>query len=311
MNKATSENNLEIPKKAGAIPNINLANVYDRKFAREDIQYATLSALAETLGRQSPAHRHDDFLQVHLISTGHFELMLDTVHSSATAPAIFLTPPTVPHAFSLSPNARGHVLTVRRNILLEAAEQDPSLPAPENLKPFCIEFRGESGRRQFREIALIFLLLQRELSEPRPGAVAICAGLSRAIVAMAIRITRHSEQSASLRQDLIYYRRFLQLVDRHYREHPSIGFFAEKLHMTEWRLYDITATCAATTPKSILRERLLQEAKRQLAFSTVSIKEISAHLGYSDAPYFCRVFRRTVGQTPSDYRASIQQSAEA
>lgn len=296
-----------IPEQAGAIPSINLATVYDPRYARDDIQYGTIAGLAEILGRRPIAHRHDDFLQVHLVERGAFELMLDTTFFEASGPALFLTPPTVPHTFSFNPDARGHVLTVRQDIVAQIAAHDHTLPGLEALRANCVELRGEDGRKQYRELSLLFRLLQSELSENRQGTRAACEGLARTIVAKALRAVRPVDDAPGARRDLAHYRRFLQLVERHYREHRPIGFFADLLGMTEWRLYGITAGCGGATPRSILRERLLQEAKRQLALSDVSIKEVAAYLGFADAPYFCRVFRRGVGQTPSQYRARVHE----
>jgi AraC-like DNA-binding protein len=39
-----------------------------------------------------------------------------------------------------------------------------------------------------------------------------------------------------------------------------------------------------------------------LVTSTLSIKEIAARLGYEDPLYFSRLFRKTMGTSPSDYR---------
>lgn len=295
-----------IPERADAIPSIDLATIYDPRFAREDIQYGSLGILADLLGRSPIPHRHDDFLQIQFVETGHFELRLDTVHYRARGPALFLTPPAVPHAFTLSPDARGHVLTMRQNLAWSIAERDRSLPDRENPVSFCVEFKGMEGRRQARELSLTFRLLQREMSSDRPGNDTVCAGLAQAILAQSLRAQRQDgPAAASSERDLVRYRRFLQLVEGHFREHWPVSRFAGELGMTEWRLHEIASLCGGTTPKAIARERLLQEAKRQLAFSSASIKEISAHLGFSDSPYFCRFFKRMHGQTPSEYRLHV------
>ena len=47
------------------------------------------------------------------------------------------------------------------------------------------------------------------------------------------------------------------------------------------------------------------EARRFLAFSRLSVNEIATAMGFEDAAYFCRFFKRGQGVTPSDYRASL------
>ena len=53
----------------------------------------------------------------------------------------------------------------------------------------------------------------------------------------------------------------------------------------------------------VLHTRLLLEAQRDLAYTSMSIKQVSLGLGFSDAGYFTRFFQRLTGHTPSDWRA--------
>jgi YesN/AraC family two-component response regulator len=53
------------------------------------------------------------------------------------------------------------------------------------------------------------------------------------------------------------------------------------------------------------------EARRLLENYTMPIADIGAAVGFDDPSYFARVFRRAVGQSPSDYRASLNSSDSA
>ncbi|RYF45807.1 MAG: helix-turn-helix domain-containing protein, partial [Cytophagaceae bacterium] len=47
---------------------------------------------------------------------------------------------------------------------------------------------------------------------------------------------------------------------------------------------------------------------RRLLFHTNnSLKEIAFELGFSDASYFNRFFKRETGMTPAEYRATIRK----
>ena len=52
----------------------------------------------------------------------------------------------------------------------------------------------------------------------------------------------------------------------------------------------------------VIESRVLLEAKRYLTFSSLSVKEIAALLGYADAGYFNRMFRREIGTAPGKFR---------
>mgnify|MGYP000866036338 CR=1 FL=1 len=297
-----------IPARPGAIPNIDLSNIYDKKFAREDIQYGSLGVLADLLGRNPVPHRHDDFLQIHFIEAGTFDLRIDDQYWHAKGPALFLTPPAVPHAFTLSVNAKGHVLTLRQNFVWRVLEGDRSLPSRGRLTPFCANLSKAGGSAQVQAMSALFRMLQREMSVSQMGNDTVCNSIAAALLASALRCSDAGAQFAQgISSDFAHYRRFLGLVEEHFRSHWPVRKFAYEIGLTPWRLHDVVTTCSGHPPKAVLNERLLQEAKRQLAFSSAGIKEISSRLGFADTPYFCRFFKRSCGHTPTAYREIMQQ----
>lgn len=299
-----------IPKEASAIPSIDLAEIQVRSFSNHEIQYGTIAALSEILGRSPIPHRHDNYLQIHHVMKGSFELLNDTRRTEANGPAIFVTPAAVPHAFSFSLDAGGHVLTLSQHLVRRILERDRSLPGPEELVPFCIEIKNSDCLAVHATLSTLYGLLNRELDESRRWGTAVCEGLVQSILALTLGIQpgRGGGTISSSSQQLPLYRRFLGLVEQHYRDHRSVSFFAQHMGLTEWHLFELVQACGNTTPKSLLRERSLQEAKRQLAFSTASIKEVAAHLGFSDTAYFCRFFKMKIGTTPTSYRRQMQQA---
>lgn len=56
------------------------------------------------------------------------------------------------------------------------------------------------------------------------------------------------------------------------------------------------------TPYKYFEERKLHVAKMYLANTEFSLKEITKMLSYTDTHYFSKVFKREVGQTPSEFR---------
>lgn len=99
------------------IPNINIGQVYDQRYADAEVHYDALGNLAGFFGRNMPAHRHDRFFQVHYVKNGAVRVYLDERQYLESGPMFFLTPPTVPHAFVTEADADGHVLTVRQQLV--------------------------------------------------------------------------------------------------------------------------------------------------------------------------------------------------
>ena len=56
-----------------------------------------------------------------------------------------------------------------------------------------------------------------------------------------------------------------------------------------------------------LNELRIEKAKQMLEDAMRNIKDISSEVGYRDANYFAKVFKRITGVTPSDYRGMALQ----
>ena len=51
----------------------------------------------------------------------------------------------------------------------------------------------------------------------------------------------------------------------------------------------------------------MEEAGKLLEEPNVHVKEIGKAVGYADSNYFAKVFKRTTGQSPAEYRMAIFQ----
>ncbi|WP_373825225.1 helix-turn-helix domain-containing protein, partial [Bacteroides heparinolyticus] len=58
-----------------------------------------------------------------------------------------------------------------------------------------------------------------------------------------------------------------------------------------------------------IQEQRMQEACRQLRYTTLSVQEISEWLGYESATYFVRSFHKARGQTPLEYRKMVMDES--
>ncbi len=60
--------------------------------------------------------------------------------------------------------------------------------------------------------------------------------------------------------------------------------------------------CLDTTPSQYLNDRRLRFAARLLERSSERVSDISFRVGIDDPAYFCRLFKKTYGESPSGYR---------
>jgi AraC family transcriptional activator of pobA len=98
------------------------------------------------------------------------------------------------------------------------------------------------------------------------------------------------------------FNRFRLLVEAHFTEHWEVARYAGMLNLTAERLNRLCRQQAGVTAFEIVRDRLLQEACRRLIYIVVPVSQLAYELGFADAGYFCRFFKRHTRLSPNQYR---------
>ena len=95
---------------------------------------------------------------------------------------------------------------------------------------------------------------------------------------------------------------FRWLVDQRFRETRRVGDYAGRLGISQTHLNRVCRQELGISALTVIERRIALEARRQLLFSTLTIKQIGAGLGYDDPAYFTRVLKRVLGATPASFR---------
>lgn len=102
--------------------------------------------------------------------------------------------------------------------------------------------------------------------------------------------------------DLI--RKFNGLVDIHYKEKKQVNDYAELLFKSPKTLSNLFLKVGEKSPLSIIHERIVLEAKRQLLYTDKTVKEIAFELGFDEVASFHKMFKRIVHKTPQDFKVT-------
>jgi len=86
---------------------------------------------------------------------------------------------------------------------------------------------------------------------------------------------------------------------------PSVYAIAERLCVSPRYLSDLLKEEIGMTAMELIHLFLITEAKHLIKTGDRSIAEIAYALGFENPPYFFRLFKKTVGLTPSQFKKQI------
>lgn len=237
------------------------------------------------------AHSHPALHQFFWITKGGGRLTLDGVPQGFGQHTLMFMPRLCVHGFAFTPGTSGWVVTVPATL---------PLPVPETPQVLKVPGPSEPG-----VLTALFSTIAEEHRQSRPARATV---LTAQVMMIAVWTARAAEAreipKESARRRLM--RRFTGLVEAQFRTTWGVERYADALAVTPTHL---TRVCRAVTGKpasTVIHERVMLEARRQLAYTTLRIGEVAAELGFSDPAYFTRVFTAHAGLSPRAFRAAAE-----
>ncbi|MFZ2988197.1 cupin domain-containing protein [Ideonella sp.] len=165
---------------------------------------------------------------------------------------------------------------------------------------------------QLGPIALTTSLIEAELGDAQPGRAVITQSLLDVLFAYALR--HATAQCAQARQGWSHAARDPQihraLALMHAQcEHPwTLEELAQRVGLSRTALAERFREALGDTPLNHLRTLRMQRAMQLLSNSELRLEAVAAAVGYQDAFGFSKVFKRTLGLSPREFRQ--QDAAE-
>ncbi|WP_291408762.1 helix-turn-helix domain-containing protein [Devosia sp.] len=273
-------------------PNMNSIPVYalyGEQVATQDwLHWESIQSRSRLHGYRIAPHRHEQFFQVLHVTGGRAGVTLDDDRHEIRREGVVVVPALTVHAFAFSDDVEGVVVTLMERDL---AGLGLDLPGPMVLSGRSFEV-GEA--------------LDRLVGEAdRPGIrhdAAMRAHLTLLLVALARARQDRARAGDPADRSLLHAKAFRAMVDQQFRETRKIGDYAGALGISQTHLNRVSRQVLGASALEVIERRVALEARRMLLFSSLSIKEIGAELGYEDPAYFSRVLTRVLGVAPRVFR---------
>lgn len=148
-------------------------------------------------------------------------------------------------------------------------------------------------------VKAVFSMLYQLLHSPgKPRRVdIILAHLNALLTEFNSAYFEHHHESAPSNPRRSKYVAFTLAVETHLTEQPGVHTLADELAMTPSSLYGLVKEFSGLSPKEWMTNRLIQEARRKLHYSSPSVKELAYELGFNDPAYFSRLFKKQTGKS--------------
>jgi len=245
-------------------------------------------------------HRHEAFFQFLDIRGGEGELVLPH-RAVPIGPGVLITvPPERVHGFRFSPDIDGNVLTFVLSRL-------PVAPAPSLMESPLVHSLDEASE----DARLVRDLVGKINTEVSAGFGLDGEFVRACLLAATIMIGRmgaaDERMVGSAERDRMRIEKLKTLIALHFRQQQPVEFYAERLALTPVHLNRVCRKITGQSVGQLIAERVIEEARRDLVFTSMTVQQIAFDLGFSDPAYFNRLFSRQTGITPKAYRNREQQ----
>ena len=145
----------------------------------------------------------------------------------------------------------------------------------------------------------------QEIADKAPGYETVCQNLLDILI---IRLMRSSNYSACMvptanhgNKDAATVRRYL---NSHFKEPITLDMLANLVHISKYHMAHNFTKAYGISPINYLLSLRLRESCILLESTNLSMSHIAQTVGFSSPCYFSQIFKKSMGVSPSEYRAS-------
>lgn len=246
-------------------------------------------------------HMHPDHAQLLLFTGGGANVQIEGEVLEAQAGSLIVHPAGMVHEIRYHPDTEGLTVTVAIPYVDAIVRDDPNLFAFLQTAG-CFDL-GDSAFGS--DVTKAFIRILEESQRRESGWRMMVRGhFLTALVALS-RLSQHGVHEGAGSRDRELAMGLRSLVEDHFRDHKKMTFYANALAVSPQRLNAACNMSIGRRASDLLHERLMIEARRNLAYTEMTVAEIGYDLGFEDPAYFSRFFTKRAGQPPGAWRVEF------
>ncbi len=181
------------------------------------------------------------------------------------------------------------------NVLLSNMEENDIIQ-----EPFCIIHSGEKAQI----ISSYFKAIIEERQNMQLCSKTIIDDVLRVLLLTLLRFAVY-DMGALFSQNKAFFEA-KEYFDKNYSSICCIQDVCNLLNVNKYYITHVFKEQLGMPPIKYLMNKRLEKAKNLLGTTKLPISEIATKCGYTDAAYFCRIFKKVESITPLNFRAKVR-----
>ncbi len=293
-----------VPRAGKSVPIFDLYGEERHRAALDPIHVESIAARSSLHNWEIKPHRHHALFQLLWLGLGRGALVLDDRPGQLSAGSVVLVPQHCVHGFRFEPGAGGLVLTLAYPMLAAMpgalGRQLLALAAPVIVDQAHSAYSGG--------LQSLLQLLAQEYERQEAFRSQLLEALAIAILALLLRQPESALEAEGGGQRAVpapasaHLAGFSAEIEQSFRRHAPLAHYASRLGVSVAHLNALCRQYAGRSALGMIHERLLLEARRNLVYTAMTVREVADMLGFADPAYFTRFFRRATGMSPTQFR---------
>lgn len=270
---------------------------------RDIIHIASIEMTAKRNEWYIKPHAHNDLFQIFVVESGYLELIINGESQLVDSFSFFSIPKNISHGLRMNTDTKGWVISLYDKSLENMLKLDTDII--NKIDEIHISKLDENNKL----ITDTIITIQKCIDEYYADLPGKQLALQYLVGMMLLRLYRvfvtSTAFSVSDNKNKIYYRRFVQLIKEMKSFKVSVEDYASRLNISSGHLNRICKDVCGLSPKDVVINFFIDEAKIYLHNFEMSIAEISYELDIEDPAYFTRLFKKRTELTPKEFRSQL------
>ncbi|MHA7830229.1 MAG: helix-turn-helix domain-containing protein [Flagellimonas sp.] len=239
--------------------------------------------------RYTRPHRHNKYLELVYFSQGSGSHYMDQVEYEIKPPMVFVIKKDEVHHWQIDSVPIGYVMIIKEGFL------ERTLDKHINAQFQQLGLQKAFGLSFDPSLDSLFKIASKLMKEQMTDHHIAIEGTLKALLA---KLLHHAPNTGHMEKNLAFH--FKQLL----MDGPKndVAHYARLLHTSSQNLNAQCRREFGMTASQVIAQHIVQEAKRQLSYTNLSISEIGYALSFKDTSHFIKYFKRNEGVTPLQFK---------